>query len=668
MKKLLICLAFLLPLGTLTAGEGLLPLEQFAKKAKVTQMKISPTGEYMAFTFEHGTEVRAAIMDRKTKEIISKFETGDKYHVQQLIWLNDERIGMWWAKVEGHFDGKPQYPFFSVSNVDGKNRKQLWTYEYNYNMSIASILEDDPKNILIQTRHYADNGRAKLRKLNIYSGRDSYIQDIPHSARHTTPGVVGYGVDLEDKIRFAFERDEGEDEFIPEDDTVKVHFKDDNGEWQFVKLESKRKYPPNLSYLGMSKNNRIAYFTSNHDLVESDTTGLFSFNFDTREIALLFRHPDVDIQGAVRGKDEEVIGVSYEAGYPEYFYIENNENKTELSILKTLQASFPSQDTSITSRTDNGKNLVVHTYSGRNPGEFYLYDIKKKKINFLQAVKPEVDPKTMARVEPFVMNARDGLKMYGLLTIPNNVEEKNLPMIVYPHGGPYGVRDDWRWDRRAQMFASRGYLVMQINFRGSGGYGYDFERKGYGEQGRKMQDDVTDATLWAVKSGLADKNRICIHGVSYGGQATMTAAVMEPDLYKCAIPDAGVYDVDLQLQIADYVKGRHGGEVRKNQFIKRIGSIENNEERSPVYHVDKVKADLFLVHGTEDVRVPIDHSYLLEEKLKEAGKPYIKMYKDDGHGFQKIPYRLELYDAMLKFVEKNIGPGAKPMTKVAKKD
>ena len=177
-------LAFIAPIGTLLAAPALLPLEQFANKASVTDMKISPTGAYTAFTYEYGDEVRAAIMDSKTKEIISKFDNGPKNHVQRMVWLNETRLGMWWAKVAAHFDGKPQFPVFSVSDADGKNRRQLWTYENRYSLSLTSVLKDSPKYILVQTRSYQDNGRVKLRKLNIYNGKTSYIRDIPESSRN----------------------------------------------------------------------------------------------------------------------------------------------------------------------------------------------------------------------------------------------------------------------------------------------------------------------------------------------------------------------------------------------------------------------------------------------------------------------------------------------------
>jgi len=327
---------------------------------------------------------------------------------------------------------------------------------------------------------------------------------------------------------------------------------------------------------------------------------------------------------------------------------------------KTLSASFKNQFMSITSHTDNNNLFLLRVRSDINPGAYYLYNNEKRNIKYLTSSKPEVDIKKMAKVEPFVLTARDGLQMYGQITIPNNVKQKDLPLVVYPHGGPYGVADRWGWDRRAQVLASRGYLVLQLNFRGSGGYGEDFQDAGDEEWGAKMQDDITDATHWAINNGLADPERICIHGASYGGYASMQGVVKEPDLYKCSIPDAGVYEMAHQWDVADSFKG-YKGSARKKQYMKKsIGGYSNVEERSPVYHVDKLKAALLIVHGGADVRVPISNAYLLEEKLKEAGKPYKTLYKDkEGHGFTQLENRIEFYETMLDFLDEHIGQNAK---------
>ncbi len=661
MNKVIYTIMLILLSGILQAQEELIPLDVFAKHQKYTNMKISPTGEYLAFTYEDGTEVKLAVMKTKSKKVISNFEFGENRHVVAFNWLNDDRLGMTVQTIIGWLDGVDRKSTWAAANADGSDRRILWDDKNLASLTMISTLEDDPKNVLAVKESWFDKGRVKLFKVNIYKNKKSYISDSPKSAAHTVPGIVGMGVDLEDKVRFAIEFDQGEDIIDDKDDSLYFHYKDENNRWEKLFLDSKRKYRPQFDVLGMSADNQHVYFISNYDMKSDDTMGLFEFNLITKEIKFIYRHSDVDITGGIFGSKNQLIGVYLEPGYPEIYYINSESNQSDINSNKTLDASFPNQFLSITSRTDNNELQLLRVRSDVNPGEYFIYNSKKRNIKYLASSKPEVDAKKMAKVEPFILKARDGEKMYGQITIPNNVAEKNLPLVVYPHGGPYRVADAWRWDRRAQVLASRGYLVLQLNFRGSGGYGEDFLDAGEHEWGAKMQDDLTDATHWAINNGLADPERICIHGASYGGYASMQAVVKEPDLYKCSIPDAGVYEMAHQFDVSDSFKGYRKANERKKHYMKyTIGGYKKVKERSPVYHVDKLKAALLIVHGGSDVRVPISNAHILEKKLKEAGKPYETLYKDEeGHGFSQVKNRIEFYQTMLSFLDRHIGKKTK---------
>nr|WP_301003853.1 prolyl oligopeptidase family serine peptidase [Arsukibacterium sp.] len=249
--------------------------------------------------------------------------------------------------------------------------------------------------------------------------------------------------------------------------------------------------------------------------------------------------------------------------------------------------------------------------------------------------------------------ARDGKVIRGLLTLPDNAG-KNLPLIVNVHGGPFGPFDSWGYNSEVQYLANRGYAVLQINFRGSGGYGDDFQRAGRLQWGHAMQDDVTDGTLWAIEQGIADKERICIYGGSYGGYAALWGVIKEPDLYKCSVGYVGVYDMPLFFK-GDGSDASRSGSIE--QYISSHVGVGDDYMRSisPVHHVDKIKAELFIVHGSRDVRVPIVHANNLKKALDEIGKPYEWLVKEDGHGFFKVDHRVELYSKMAEFFDKHIG-------------
>jgi dipeptidyl aminopeptidase/acylaminoacyl peptidase len=648
-------------------------LEVFAKHPSYRDMKISPTGQYIAFSYADGDQVKLGVMDRKSMKPLSSFEFGENRHVVEFSWLNNERIGMTVQTIVGWLDGTNPDTKWAAGNADGTNRRILWDFQHSISsVEVLSLLKDEPDYVLLEEMDWRDGRKVKPIKVNINTGKRHRVDAGPRAARHSTPGITNLLVDTNEEIRFAFEFDRGEKVIDPSDDEGYIHYKGLSGKWNKLRyINSRNGAPTSINVAGVSADNTKFYFTSNHDQSDRDTLGLFEFDMLSKEITLLFRHEDVDVGtrkengdvgGFVYGEKNQLVGVFLEPGYPDYFFIDKPENRESISQLESLSHAFKTEHVSIRNSTWNNELYVVRVISDRNPGKFYIYDKPNNKLIHYADNKPEINPNEMARVEPFAIEARDGLKLYGQLTIPKNVEEKSLPMIVYPHGGPYDRADTWGWHRRTQMFASRGYLVMQLNFRGSGNYGRDFVAAGNQEWGRKMQDDLTDATKWAINSGLADPERICIHGVSYGGYASMNAVVREPDLYKCAIPDAGVYEMKIQWDEADSFKGWKGEERKENYMNRAIGGYDFVKERSPVYHVDKLKAALLIVHGGEDVRVPMINAEVLEKHLKDAGKPYETIYKEEeGHGFMKVENRVELYQRMLDFLEKHIGPGAQPI-------
>jgi dipeptidyl aminopeptidase/acylaminoacyl peptidase len=264
----------------------------------------------------------------------------------------------------------------------------------------------------------------------------------------------------------------------------------------------------------------------------------------------------------------------------------------------------------------------------------------------------------MATVQPFSFRARDGLEMYGYLNNPKGYKLdtlKKMPLIVHPHGGPIGPRDDWGFNWETQMLASRGYLVLQLNFRGSGGYGNGFQDKGHGEWGGAMQDDLTDVTKWAIDKGYADPERICIYGASYGGYASLMGVAKEPDLYRCAIGYVGVYDLVSTMFKKGDIKDRKSG----RRFLEHtLGTdIGARRENSPALQATKIKAGVFLAAGMDDERAPYQHTEAMRDALKAAGHPadVVILQDKEGHGFYKEANNLNLYTKMFAFLDRYIG-------------
>ena len=325
----------------------------------------------------------------------------------------------------------------------------------------------------------------------------------------------------------------------------------------------------------------------------------------------------------------------------------------EAQALALLQAQFQGQLVYPVNSTRKHDKLLYRVYSDRNSGEYYIFDAALQEASFFDAEQPWLDPDRMASVRRVRYAARDGLMIDGFLTLPPGKPDKNLPTVVLPHGGPIGVSDRWGWDADAQFLASRGYAVLQMNYRGSGGYGNAFEKKGFGEWGGKIIDDITDGVRWAVAQGVADGKRLCIFGASYGGYAALMSAVREPDLYRCAIGYAGAYDMNLLYSDAFATRKASG----RLFWEDAIGiTVEARRQQSPISYIDQLKAAVMIVHGEDDIITPLSQAKALRSALDARKKPYQWLVKSkEGHGFHNEDNRVELYDKLAAFLEQHIG-------------
>lgn len=263
-------------------------------------------------------------------------------------------------------------------------------------------------------------------------------------------------------------------------------------------------------------------------------------------------------------------------------------------------------------------------------------------------------PDEMASVKPFSFRARDGQLIHGYLTIPRGSSGKDLPLIVNPHGGPIGPRDNWRFNWETQLLASRGYAVLNVNYRGSGGYGRAFRDAGHMQWGQNIQNDIIDATRWAIQEGYADKDRICIYGGSFGGYSALMAPIREPGLFKCAFGYVGVYDIEMMFNKGDIP--RTGSGLR---YLRRTHGTDPKiwAENSPARRAAEVRIPVFLAAGARDDRAPPEQTELMAKALTQAGNPPEGMIIQSGemHGFYDEQNRVKLYTEMLAFFDRHIG-------------
>lgn len=329
-------------------------------------------------------------------------------------------------------------------------------------------------------------------------------------------------------------------------------------------------------------------------------------------------------------------------------------DKEEEEIRKKLEARLPGYDVSITSQSRDENIRLIHAGNDRTYGTYYLYDGKENKLTKVADIAPWIKEEEMCAMNPITYTSRDGLTIEGYLTLPKGYtmeNAKNLPVVVNPHGGPW-ARDSWGYNPEVQFLASRGYAVLQMNFRASTGYGRKFTELGYKQWGQAMQNDITDGVEWLIKKGIADPKRVAIYGASYGGYATLAGVTFTPDLYACAVDYVGVSNLlSFMNTIPPYWK------PLLDMMHEMVGDPETDKEMmekySPVFHVDQIKAPLFIAQGANDPRVNKAESDQMVEALKKRGVEVEYMVKEnEGHGFYNEENKFDFYRAMEKFLDK----------------
>jgi dipeptidyl aminopeptidase/acylaminoacyl peptidase len=297
--------------------------------------------------------------------------------------------------------------------------------------------------------------------------------------------------------------------------------------------------------------------------------------------------------------------------------------------------------------------LLFSVNSDRDPGSYYLYDRDAAKASLLFSNMEKLDIEQLAERRPFNFKARDGLVIAGYLTLPSNPAKKKLPMIVLPHGGPFGVNDSWYFDEDAQFLASRGYAVLQVNFRGSSGRGVNFAEAGYRQYGGKMMDDLIDGVKWANAQPEIDASRVCTYGISFGGYAALMLPVREPSLFKCAVGYSGRYDL-----YSRFTQDSYRGDKRSQKFLAKTMGTDRAQlnQQSPAHLAAKIKLPVMLVHGGNDKTTEIDQAKMMRDALAESGNPAEWILEnDEGHGFYDAQRRKEFFERLEAFLGKHLG-------------
>lgn len=633
------------PAGTQTE----IPILDFVRNPTYSSVKISPTGEYLALTVDVGDQDVLTVLRTRDMQVLKVTRLPSEKSVGAFHWVSPERLMFNSIKKFGRFAAPFSTGEWYSVNADGSTPRVLEMHEKGPREMSANTrfsLLDNPQNDdgkIIMTMAYprsSESANTEVVEVDTLNGRWKSLGRAPR-------GNCGFALDANRQVRFAVCSDyrNAAGEF---DEVTELYRRGDDSEWTLV--NSSKSSGKSLEVFGSARDGRIY-------AIESDGKATSSFGMidpGTGAFKSLFHDPVSDPSGyigAVDGSDV-VLGIATEAGTPEVTMIDKDH--VDAKLYASLAASFPGQFVDFSSATRDGKQIVVQVYSDTNPGELYLFDRATNQARFLMQQRKWIDGKRMASVKPIALTARDGLKLHGYLTIPNGSDGSRLPLIVNVHGGPMGPRDNWGFNWESQLFASRGYAVLQINYRGSGGFGKGFQDKAYGQWATGIMNDIVDATQWTVAQGYTDKDRICIYGGSFGGYASMMAPAREQGLFKCAFGYVGAYDAEVQMTLSDTSKSESGRMYLQRALGK---SKAERDAMSPVNHAADIKVPVYLAAGARDPRCPPENTEAMNKALIAAGNTPEGMMITPGemHGYYKDENKLKLYTEMLAFFGRHIG-------------
>lgn len=631
----------------MTGHAGAVDLEHYLRRDAFTDIKISPTGEFYAATIPMEDRTGLAIMRRNDGKLVGSFVPPRNNHANDFDWVNDQRVLIGLAEKFGSLDEpQPTGELFGI-NADGGRGELLIGYRVQGNgpgtriqpkkveavaAFVIDALPDQDRRVLVKVMPFSADPFTSAERLDVNSGKRTPVARSPVQR-------ADFVADGKGEVRFA--------DGAGADNVNKLYYREGAGAaWKMINDQGVSQRIERA--LGFSEDGALAYL-----LVEqpSGPDAIVSWNPATDERRELLRDAVVDPAKVIYKRGTSIpIGALYLGDRPRTRFFD--ETSADARLQRSLEQAFGGQAVFITSSSRDGRLAMVQVWSGSNPGDFYVFDTQAKKADLVVSRSQWVDPESAAVVQPVALKARDGLPLHGFVTRAKGSEGKRLPMVVMPHGGPFFVYDDGAYDRESQLLAAAGYAVLQVNFRGSSNYGRMHAHAGGREWGGKMQDDLTDATRWAVAEGIADGAKICMYGASYGGYAALMGVAKEPSLYQCAAGYVGVYDLPIMFTTGD-IQRRGSGETYLKEWIgdrTQVGAV------SPVNLADRVKVPVFLAAGGEDERAPILHTKRMEAALKKAGVPVEALYyPTEGHGFYTDAHRREYYTRLLAFLSNSLG-------------
>jgi dipeptidyl aminopeptidase/acylaminoacyl peptidase len=633
-----------MPVMAATAAEQV-PVEVFAHRGGYSMPRLSPDGKYLAMAAEQGEDHAVVIFQLDDMSHLKSLLRMPKYQLPAAIhWTGPERLVVELAKFNGSLDRPELLGEIIATDVKGQHVRAMFSREWGLEMHgrghdegyafFAGKPAKANDHFYMQTYMWDDEKNTWLYDVNADGGARHEIGQIG-------VGNMGFVLDADGHVRYAAGLN-----------TLNkyVAYRQHNGQWvQLSDGNDGSRFEP----IAFSADNQHLYALMS---TKGAPMALVQTDADGNQAKLLAKNDFSSVDYIQWTPQRVPFAAAQATGIPIPTILDPALPLAQL--YQGVSQKFPGQFVDFSSFSEDGNMLVFDVSSDRNPGAYYLFDLKRMKIQKLFDERAGIDPASMSQRSPMHFTASDGTPLEAILTVPAGAPLHDLPMVLLPHGGPFDVSDTWFFDEDAQFLASRGYLVLQINYRGSSGRGPNFVDDGYGKWGTRIQQDLIDGVKWAESQHYADAKRVCVFGGSFGGYSAMMSVIRAPQLFKCAIGYAGVYDLAMMYDKGDTKDSKFG----KNYLEQAIGKDPKElAANSPDKLADKIDVPVLLIHGEEDQRAPFAQAKAMRAALETAHKPYEWLTKPhEGHGFYNEQNLVDMYNHLQAFLEKNIGPGVKP--------
>jgi dipeptidyl aminopeptidase/acylaminoacyl peptidase len=625
------------------------PIETFFEKPAISEVTLSPTGRHVALVATNKAGRRQlVVLDTATLQpfVAAASPTLD---VEQVRWVNDKRLVYSMSDPERSYsDFTTPMGLFAVDRDGTEHRDVTGLSKTNsialgyYPRLIATTWNKDTDDVFVgypQQDAKGENDHMLARRIDTRTGRSVQVE----GPARPTDWDVGPG----NIPRIVTTREgKGRAAVHVFDPATKAWIRAE--EWDAIQGDG-----------GFT----VADFTDENTAIVSwrakgsDTYALYTYDLKSRALSAqpILDAKGFDIAASVIRSNGKVLGLRYETDAQSTAWFDADMKAVQAAVDQQLRSTVNVVSVPVRAEVPV---LLVTAFSDTDPGSDYLYDRKSQKLTPLGKRRPSVDPARMAQKDFVIYKARDGLDIPAWVTVPRDGRKGPRPMVVLVHGGPWVRAGHWMWEPHAQFLASRGYVVLEPEFRGSLGFGFKHFRASWKQWGLKMQDDVADGARWAIAKGLADPGRICIAGASYGGYATLMGLANDPDLYKCGINWVGVTDIDMMYTVSwsdfpDEYK-EFGMPVLVADREKDAAQIKAT---SPVQQAARIRQPLLMAYGGTDSRVPIAHGTAFRDAVRKTN-PNVEWveYADEGHGWVQVRNNIDFWTRVEKFLSKNIGP------------